>query len=75
VGILDGIFIILFLGKRLISTGLKVALPSGHYGRLASRSGLALNHFIAVGAGVIDADYRGEIKVLLFNFGAEDFQV
>jgi dUTP pyrophosphatase len=54
---------------------LKVALPSGHYGRLASRSGLALNHFIVVGAGVIDADYRGEVKVLLFNFGAEDFQV
>jgi dUTP pyrophosphatase len=64
-----------FLGKRLISTGLKVALPSGHYGRLACRSGLALKHFIAVGAGVIDEDYRGEVKVLLYNFGAIDFQV
>ncbi|VDD90649.1 unnamed protein product [Enterobius vermicularis] len=51
------------------------AIPSGCYGRVAPRSGLAAKHFIGVGAGVIDSDYRGEVKVLLFNFGEEDYQV
>jgi dUTP pyrophosphatase len=54
-------------GKALVSTGLVVAVPEGTYGRVAPRSGLAWKHFIDVGAGVIDADYRGELKVLLFN--------
>jgi deoxyuridine 5'-triphosphate nucleotidohydrolase len=67
--------LLFFVGKRLISTGLQVAIPSKYYGRIAPRSGLALNHFIDVGAGVIDADYRGELKVLLFNFGEHDFEV
>ena len=53
--------------RRLCSTGLKIKVPVGNYGRLASRSGLASKHGIEVGAGVIDSDYRGEIKVLLFN--------
>ncbi|OQV10261.1 hypothetical protein CLAIMM_14286 [Cladophialophora immunda] len=47
----------------------------GTYGRVAPRSGLAAKHFIDTGAGVIDADYRGEVKVLLFNHGEADFQV
>jgi dUTP pyrophosphatase len=59
----------------LVSTGLKVSFPLNHYGRIAPRSGLAVKHFIDVGAGVIDEDYRGEIKVLLFNFGEQDYQV
>lgn len=42
-------------------------------GRVAPRSGLASKHFIDTGAGVIDADYRGEVKVLLFNFSDVDF--
>ena len=42
---------------------------------MAPRSGLAAKHFIDVGAGVIDCDYRGEIKILLFNFSDEDFHV
>lgn len=54
-------------GKALVSTGLVVAVPEGTYGRVAPRSGLAWKSFIDVGAGVIDADYRGELKVLLFN--------
>lgn len=44
-------------------------------GRIAPRSGLAVNHFIDTGAGVIDADYRGPVKVLLFNHGDADFEV
>ena len=45
------------------------------YGRIAPRSGLAVKHFLDVGAGVIDADYRGEVKVLLFNLSDADFEV
>ena len=47
----------------------------GCYGRVAPRSGLALKKFIDVGAGVIDTDYRGEVGVILFNFGSEDFVI
>jgi dUTP pyrophosphatase len=62
-------------GKILIATGLSMAIPIGNYGRIAPRSGLAAKNFIDVGAGVIDADYRGEVKVLLFNFGETDFNI
>jgi dUTP pyrophosphatase len=44
-------------------------------GRIAPRSGLASKHHIDVGAGVIDADYRGQVKILLFNFGTTDFEI
>lgn len=57
--------------RQLIRTGLAVAIPEGHYGRLAPRSGLAVQKGIDVLAGVIDADYRGEIQCLLHNTGAE----
>ena len=62
-------------GKVLVKTGLAMALPPGCYGRIAPRSGLALKKFIDVGAGVIDSDYRGELGVILFNFGNEDFVI
>lgn len=61
--------------KSLVSTGISIAIPYGNYGRIAPRSGLAAKNFIDVGAGVIDVDYRGEVFVLLFNFGDEDFVV
>ena len=63
-------------GKALISTGLAFAIPEGNYGRIAPRSGLAVKNFIDVGAGVIDSDYRGQVKVLLFNLSQDkDFQI
>ncbi|PGH16060.1 deoxyuridine 5'-triphosphate nucleotidohydrolase [Helicocarpus griseus UAMH5409] len=62
-------------GKALVDTGLAIAVPEGTYGRIAPRSGLAAKHFIDTGAGVIDADYRGEVKVLLFNFSDVDFTI
>ena len=62
-------------GKVLIGTGLSFAIPDGNYGRIAPRSGLAAKHSIDVGAGVIDSDYRGEVKVLLFNLSDVDFQI
>lgn len=52
-----------------------MAIPEGNYGRIAPRSGLAAKNMIDVGAGVIDSDYRGEVKVLLFNLSDVDFEV
>jgi dUTP pyrophosphatase len=53
--------------RALVGTGVAIVLPVGTYGRVAPRSGLAVKHGINVGAGVIDPDYTGEIKVLLFQ--------
>ena len=57
--------------RVLARTGLAVAIPEGHYGRIAPRSGLALRIGLDVLSGVIDADYRGEIGCLLYNTGDE----
>jgi dUTP pyrophosphatase len=62
-------------GRALVPTGLAIELPRGTYGHLLPRSGLAVKHGIHVGAGVIDSDYRGEVKALLFNFGDQPFAV
>ena len=61
--------------KALIFTDISMSLPPGSYGRIAPRSGLALNNFIQIGGGVIDNDYRGNVGVLIFNHGHSDFQV
>ena len=53
--------------QLLVPTQIKLKIPLGHYGRLASKSGLAILHQLHVGAGVIDPDYMGEIMVLLIN--------
>ena len=53
--------------QLLIPTQIKLRIPLGYYGRLASKSGLAILHHLHVGAGVIDPDYMREIKVLLTN--------
>ena len=57
--------------RALAQTGLAVAIPKGFYGRLAPRSGLATQKGLDTLAGVIDADYRGEIRCLLYNAGDE----
>ncbi|HKX27344.1 MAG TPA: dUTP diphosphatase [Blastocatellia bacterium] len=57
--------------RRLVPTGIAIEVPPGFYGRVAPRSGLAWRHGIDTLAGVIDSDYRGELKVLLINFGQE----
>ena len=54
-------------GRALISTGIAIELPEGVYGRLAPRSGLTVKKGLNVGAGMIDPDYRGDIKVILFD--------
>lgn len=62
-------------GKVLVDTDISIAVPAGTYGRVAPRSGLASKHSINTGAGVIDADYRGPVKVLLFNHSNTAFQI
>jgi dUTP pyrophosphatase len=61
--------------RAFISTGVCASLPPGVYGRIAPRSGLTLKHGIQTGAGVIDPDFTGELKVILFNHGSEPFAI
>ncbi|MDT5158855.1 MAG: dUTP pyrophosphatase [Acidobacteriota bacterium] len=62
-------------GRAAVRTGLAVSIPVGFYGRVAPRSGLAVRHGLDVLAGVIDADYRGEILCALVNHGEEPFEI
>ena len=59
-------------GQTMVKTGIAIGLPEGTYGRLAARSGMASKMGIAVGGGVIDSDYTGEVKVILRNHGEAD---
>ncbi len=63
--------------RRLIPTGISVAIPEGFEGQIRPRSGLAIQKGIGIvnGPGTIDSDYRGEIGILLINFGKEPFTV
>lgn len=63
--------------RRLIPTGLRMALPDGWEAQVRPRSGLALKHGITVlnSPGTIDADYRGPVGVILINHGAESFEI
>jgi dUTP pyrophosphatase len=63
--------------RMLIPTGLFIEIPEGYEAQIRPRSGLALKHGITVlnSPGTIDADYRGEVKVLLINLGSEPFTV
>jgi deoxyuridine 5'-triphosphate nucleotidohydrolase len=62
-------------GNGLVKTDLSITIPEGCYGRIAPRSGLALNHGIDVGAGVIDRDYTGNVGIVLFNHRDTDFNI
>ena len=64
-------------GHALIATGLAIAVPEGFEAQVRPRSGLALKHGITVlnSPGTIDADYRGEVKVILINLGNERFAI
>jgi dUTP pyrophosphatase len=62
---------------RLVPTGLTIELPAGYEGQVRPRSGLALNHSIAMpnAPGTIDPGYRGELRVILLNLGREPYTV
>ncbi len=63
--------------RKLVSTGLKMAIPSGYEGQIRPRSGLTLKKGILIpnSPGTIDADYRGEVKIIMWNLGDEDFEI
>src|SRR5690625_7465948 len=74
----EGQSVALLPGERaLIPTGLQIALPTGYEAQVRPRSGLAIKHGITVlnSPGTIDADYRGEVKVILVNLGQEPFVI
>ena len=58
----------------LVETGIAIGLPKAAYGRLAARSGMASKHGIAVGGGVIDVDYTGEVRGILGKHGTTDYE-
>ena len=62
-------------GNCLVNTSGFIAISPGCYSRIPPLSGLVLKQFIDVSSGVIDADYRGELGVVLFNFGDTDFRI
>ncbi|MEK7553369.1 MAG: dUTP diphosphatase [Patescibacteria group bacterium] len=69
-------YLILKIGeRRAVKTGIKMEIPDGYVGLIWDKSGLAVKNGIKTMAGVIDAGYRGEIKVVLINFGDEDYIV
>lgn len=64
-------------GRHAVATGLSVAIPAGYEIQVRPRSGLALKHGISVpnSPGTVDSDYRGEVKIILINHGAEGFDI
>ena len=74
---LDAPVVLRPMERKLIATGLKIAIPAGYECQVRPRSGLALKHGITVlnTPGTVDADYRGELGVLLINLSQEDFVV
>ena len=65
------------LERKLIPTGIRIAIPTGYEGQVRPRSGLALRHGLSIpnSPGTIDSDYRGELGVILINLGAKPFNV
>src|SRR5512145_96726 len=62
-------------GRAAVATAVRLEIPPGHVGLVWPRSGLAVRHGIDTLAGVIDSDYRGELKVVLVNHGDEPFRI
>ena len=61
--------------RILIKTGIKVAIPQGHYGHIKARSGLAMKHGLDTIGGVIDENYREEIGVIMINHGDKNYKL
>jgi len=74
---LDETIVLKPMERRLVPTGLYIELPEGFEAQIRPRSGLAFKHGIGIvnSPGTIDADYRGEVKVLLINYSDQDFEI
>lgn len=68
-------FIRVNIGSAKIETGIAVEIPKGYFGKVVGRSGLSFNHNILCSEGTIDAPYRGELKVLLYNLSSRPYQI
>ena len=62
-------------GQVMVGTGVAIQLPHNTYGRIAPRNGLEVKHQLATNAGVIDSDYRGEVKLVLVKQGNQPYRV
>ena len=62
-------------GKEKIMTDIRVKVPEGTYGRIAPRSGPAMQNHISIGAGVVDEDYTGNLSILVFNLSNSEFNI
>ena len=73
----NGEFILKAGETALLPTGFAIALPEGYEAQIRPRSGLAIKHQVGIlnSPGTIDADYRGEVKIILTNFGKQDFVI
>ena len=60
---------------QAVGTGLAIELPPGHEAQVRPRSGMALKHSITVNFGTIDPGYRGEVRVVMFNLGGQDYTI
>ena len=60
---------------NIVPLGISIVIPDNCYGRIAGRSGLASKNSIIIGGGVVDNDYRGEIKVIIFNLSNKEFEI
>jgi dUTP pyrophosphatase len=67
--------VVLSKERKLVNTDCIIKIPDGYYGRIAPRSGLAVKKCIDIGAGVIDSDYRGVVKILIINNGENAFHI
>jgi len=61
------------MGKCLVETDIRVELPPGTYGRIAPRSGIAVRCHVDIAAGVVDPDYTGNVRILVFNHSRDKF--
>ncbi len=61
--------------RKLVATGIAVAIPQGYWGSIRDRSGLAAQHGLHTLAGVLDSNYRGEILIVMINLGQEKYQI
>lgn len=66
---------ILGLTSEIIPTGINCEIPEGHFGLVTIRSGLGFNHSLATHIGIIDSDYRGELKVKIYNHSTHPVQI
>ena len=64
-----------FGGRSVVSTDIGIKLPSNTCGVIMSRSGLCINNFVTVFSGLIDSDYTGVIKLVVLNYGTQEFEV